>query len=148
MKLIDAIRSGDWSAAFAALDEGQDPNEPDEARDTPLLLAAASGNVELVKRLLAAGGEPMIRDAMGETPILKAAAYGPAAIVAALAGGSSEEDCALARTMLRGLPEPEPAPDPGRFAQGVATVAARTSKFFGDEKPQARMDRLERAKKR
>jgi ankyrin repeat protein len=56
-----AVHLGQRPMAEALLDSGANANTADEYGETPVTLAAASGDADLVKRLLAAGDAPAPR---------------------------------------------------------------------------------------
>jgi ankyrin repeat protein len=153
------VQRGDEREARRLLDAGADANELGPDQRTPLIEAAARGNVGLIRLLIDRGAEPGWKDAMEETALLKAAANGQRAAYDALWPLADEEERGLAKAFLSAsgqtwdapaLPLPPPPPpaepaQPGKLARGVATAASRVAKFFGDEVHAERMDRLERA---
>src|SRR6187401_3227265 len=54
-RLVDVVRSGDEGRALRMLDEGADPNQRDARGLTPLMWAAALGQIELATWLLDRG---------------------------------------------------------------------------------------------
>lgn len=151
------MQRGDEAEVQRLLDEGVDVNELGPEQRTPLIEAAALGQVALLRLLLKRGAEPAWKDAMEETALLKAAANGQRAAYEVLWPLASDEERGLAKAFLSAsgltwdVAPPAPPPDPrepekkDRFGRAVATAAARVSKFFGDEVHAERLDRLERA---
>ncbi|GAA4202494.1 hypothetical protein GCM10023074_37430 [Microbispora amethystogenes] len=65
----------------ALLDGGADPDAAEEGGWTPLLWAAANGNLESADVLLDAGADPDLPDEDGDTPLTLAALFGAYGIV-------------------------------------------------------------------
>ena len=65
MKLIDAIDRGDAGAIRGLLVEGINIKAADQDGVTFVMRAAAAGNAETVRLLLAAGADPSARDRHG-----------------------------------------------------------------------------------
>jgi ankyrin repeat protein len=151
------VERGDENEVRRLLEAGADANELGPEQRTPLIEAAARGQVALVKVLLAGGAEPAWKDETDETALLKAAANGHRGVYELLWQHAGEDERGLAQAFLRAsgvkwdVAPPGPPPDPkepekkDRFGRAVATAAARVSKFFGDEVHAERLDRLERA---
>jgi ankyrin repeat protein len=155
MSLIDAIRSGDLAQAKKLLDEGADPNEVGADGQTALMHAAGAGQTKLVERLLDAGAEPSLEDETGETALLKAAALGQRNVYALLAPLASEDERDTAAAYLRAAAQSAgeeaiagpPSEPPSSLRTRLVGAAARTAKFFGDENPSDRVERVDRAEK-
>lgn len=69
--LCEAIRNGEAAAARVLLSK-VDINAADPSGNTPLILAASSGNVEMIEAVLARGASLEIRGTRGFTPLLAA----------------------------------------------------------------------------
>lgn len=153
--LIQAVKQGDVAKVRALLSEGAFVDEAGPDGRTPLHEAAIAGNVEMVKTLLAAKADVTFKDEEKETAILKAAAHGHREVVNLLAPLASEDDRDMARAFLKhhanphALPprEEEPETTGDSVVRGTATFALRASAFFGSEKAQKQLDRIERAEK-
>jgi hypothetical protein len=126
-----------------------DPNDLDTEGQTPLMRAAAAGDRERVTALLADGADPSLVDGTGETALLKAAAGGHRGVYELLLPWAEDEerDTALAYLTASGKTNGPPSEGPSRTRSAVATIAARTAKFFGHEEPAERVERVERAEK-
>ncbi|CBJ25448.1 conserved unknown protein [Ectocarpus siliculosus] len=79
-------------ACRALLSAAADVHALDNRCRTPLALAAASGNVEIVEILLRAGADPRARDADGNTPLHFAFSYANVAVAAALSKEGGDQD--------------------------------------------------------
>ncbi len=152
MSLFDAVRAGDRPRLQAMLDAGADPNPFDAEGRTPLMIAAEQGDEPLVLALLDGGADPILTDRIGESALTKAAAHGHARIASLLYPHGSEDEQAMARTLLRvgtdffKLPRSAPPPvDPMR--RKLATASAYVSNKLGHTAPSERLERLERAEK-
>jgi ankyrin repeat protein len=153
MTLIAAVQAGDEAEVQRLIASGADVNELGEQGRTPLIEAAAKGDVRMVRVLLEAGAEPGWKDDMDETALLKAAAGGHREAYQVLFPLAGEDERGMARAFLgasaqdwaQAPPRPPPTEPENKLGRAVATVAARASKFFGDEAPAARMDRMDRA---
>jgi len=162
MTLYDAVQKQDLHQVRALLQDGADVNAPGPGGKTPLLEAAVQGNVALVTLLLEAKADPSLTDDERESPLLKAAAYGHREIVTLLVPHAPQEEVDMALAFLkahggsdealrpRAPPSPPPSqpPAPESGNRWLATVAARTAHFFGDESAGKRLERLERAEKK
>ena len=74
--VFQAIRSADFSALDPLLAAGGDVLQArDEAGDTPLMAAALTGDVAVVRRLLEAGADVNATNAAGVTPLMRAATF-------------------------------------------------------------------------
>ena len=70
LALLDAARRADWEQVAALVKAGANPNVTDELRRARVLpLAAAAGEVEIVRQLLAAGASVDVRGEHGLTPL-------------------------------------------------------------------------------
>lgn len=148
MSLFDAIAQRDLGALERALAQTKDVNQTGDGGSTPLIAAAQSGQLELVRRLLQAGAEPTWKDDAQETALLKAAANGHAAVVAVLLplAASDEQDLARAFLAANGAAQaPEYQYDGSGLQRKAVEVAARAAAFVGHEDPQERLDRVARA---
>jgi hypothetical protein len=126
-----------------------DPNDLDAEGQTPLMRAAAAGDLEQVTALLADGADPSLVDGTGETALLKAAAGAHRGVYELLLPWADEEERATAIAYLAaaGKTNGPPSEGPSRTRSTVVTLAARTAKFFGHEEPSERVERVERAEK-
>jgi hypothetical protein len=70
--LLEAVTTGEQAKIQALIKEGADVNTVDENGDTPLIIAARSGNVDAIGVLLAAGANRDVSNKGGETPGLAA----------------------------------------------------------------------------
>jgi uncharacterized protein len=152
MSLFDAVAAGDLARVEALLAGGADPNPFDAEGRTPLATAAENGHEELVRTLLAGGADPSLTDRMGESALTKAAAHGHGRVAALLYPHGSEDDQAMARTLLKvgtdffNLPRSQPEP-PDDFRRKLASAGAYLSSKLGDSNPAERLERLRRAEK-
>ena len=152
MSLFDAVLAGDLARVQALLDAGADPNPFDDEGRTPLMIAAENGREDLVLALLDGGTDPILTDRVGETALGKAAAHGHARIAALLYPHASEDDQLMARTLLKvgtdffNLPR-APPPPPDDFRRKLASASAYIAGKLGDDAPNQRLERLERAEK-
>ncbi|MGZ3460340.1 MAG: ankyrin repeat domain-containing protein [Archangium sp.] len=152
MSLFDAVAAGDRARVEALLASGADPNPFDAEGRTPLMLAAEKGLEALVQCLLAGGADPILTDRLGESALLKAAAHGHGRVAALLYPHASEDDQAMARTLLRvgtdffDLPR-SPPPPPDGLRRKLASAGAYLSSKLGDPAPSERLERLHRAEK-
>eukprot|EP00937_MAST-01D_sp_MAST-1D-sp2_P003946 g3946.t1 len=95
MPIHDAVEEGDAAAVRRLCGEaGADVNAGDPARNgtTPLLLAARTGRLEVVRLLLELGAQPDRSGAWGFTPLMYACIFSHTEVVAALleAGADAE----------------------------------------------------------
>lgn len=68
-KLYEAVVSGSFDDAIAALNAGADPNARNEQKQTALHLAASLGLVGFARLLLDRGADPNARNDQGQTPL-------------------------------------------------------------------------------
>ncbi|WNG32845.1 hypothetical protein F0U61_03855 [Archangium violaceum] len=152
MSLFDAVTAGDLARVEALLSSGADPNPFDSEGRTPLMVAAENGHEALVRTLLAAGADPILTDRMSESALIKASAHGHGRVAALLYPHASEEDQAMARTLLQvgtdffKLPREQPQP-PDDFRRKLASAGAYIAGKLGDNSPTERLERLHRAEK-
>lgn len=153
MSLFDAVTAGDLARVETLLAGGADANPFDAEGRTPLMLAAEQGREDMVQVLLAGGADPILTDRIGESALIKAAAHGHGAIAALLYNHASEEDQAMARTLLRvgtdffSLPRSPPPPPDNKLGRKLASAGAYVAGKLGDSAPAQRLERLFRAEK-
>ncbi|MDT0424533.1 ankyrin repeat domain-containing protein [Streptomyces evansiae] len=82
--LLAAARTGDADSVRRALADGADPEVRDEARRTPLLLAAQGDHVAAAQVLVAAGADPDAQDTRLESAWLATGVTGSVAMMRAL----------------------------------------------------------------
>jgi uncharacterized protein len=82
--LIWLVERGDVAGVEERLAGGADPTEVSRLGVTPLYLAAANGNVELIRLLVADGADANAVDAVGETMLMAAVGSGELSAVEAL----------------------------------------------------------------
>ena len=93
LALLHAARADDWPAVLAQLKAGANPNAVDaEWRGGVLARAAAAGQTEVVRKLLAAGADPDQRGEQGFTPLGAAALRGHALVVRLLLRHEADPD--------------------------------------------------------
>jgi ankyrin repeat protein len=78
------VERGDVAGVKDLLAAGSDPSQPTRLGVTPLYLAAANGNTELIRLLVDAGADPNARDRVGETMLMAAVTSGELEAVTAL----------------------------------------------------------------
>ena len=71
-EIINAVLAGDVAKTAALLKKGADCNSTNEEGSSLLMLAAGSGNLELVEMLIKSGAEVDATDARGWTALFKA----------------------------------------------------------------------------
>jgi ankyrin repeat protein len=76
MELLGAIADRDTPTALALLQAGVDPNAHDGDNRTALMYAAASGQLEIMKGLLAQRADPNLVTPDGTTALISAVLYG------------------------------------------------------------------------
>lgn len=83
--LFDAVESGDRVAAMRLLStKGADVNARGADGTTPIMYAAANGDLELVRALIKAGANVKLQNQLGTSAITEAAIIGSAPIIEAL----------------------------------------------------------------
>ena len=90
--LHSAVYHRDARVVNVLLEHGADPNRPDSAGQTPLFLAAGTGNVAVLAQLLSHGGDPSVRPPSGYTLLQTAAREGLPEAVAYLRRQGAELD--------------------------------------------------------
>lgn len=75
-QLIDAVKAGDAGKVGAALQAGANPGVVGEGGMTALMMAAADGQLEVVKALVASGADIHAKDDRGFTALM-CACYNP-----------------------------------------------------------------------
>ncbi len=79
--LLDAVESGDRTAALRLLAKGANPNAPGPDGTTPIMWAAANDDVELVRALVKAGANVGARNHFGTSALTEAATTGSAGVI-------------------------------------------------------------------
>src|SRR5215510_7918262 len=100
--LVDAVKSGDRSAALALLQQKVNVNTPEADGTTALHWAVQRDDVDLVERLIKAGANVNAKNDYGSTPMSEAALNGNAAVIDRLlkAGADVESPNADGQTAL------------------------------------------------
>jgi ankyrin repeat protein len=100
--LVDAVKSGDRSAAVELIDKRTDVNAAESDGTTPLHWAVHRNDLDLVDRLLKAGANVKAANDYGVTPMSEAAVTGNAALIERLlkAGADVESANADGQTAL------------------------------------------------
>ena len=100
--LIDAVKSGDRSAAIALIDRRADVNATEADGTTALHYAVHQDDVELARRLIRAGARVNTKNEFGATPMAEAAIIGNATMLGLLleAGADVESANADGQTAL------------------------------------------------
>nr|WP_255652128.1 ankyrin repeat domain-containing protein [Corallococcus sp. AS-1-12] len=153
VSLFDAVAAGDRAALSAQLDAGADPNPFDDEGRTPLMVAARSGQEDLVRVLLEAGADPTLPDSVGETPFVAAAAYGHLQVCALLFPHATSDEKDMARTLLKnqGVEEIPSRPSrpsevpPGGLRRKLASAGAYVTSKLGDDGATKRLERVLRS---
>jgi ankyrin repeat protein len=91
-RLVDAVRTGESSAAIALLQKRVDPNIAEADGTTPLHWATRNNDVNLMDRLLKAGAKATPANRYGITPIHLACENGSAAAVTRLLAAGVHPD--------------------------------------------------------
>jgi ankyrin repeat protein len=90
LPLVDAVKSGNTTAAVTLLAQGTDVNAAEPDGTTALHYAVHRGDVELVRRLLRAGARVNARNDYGATPMSEAAVVAEPAMIEALLGAGAD----------------------------------------------------------
>jgi uncharacterized protein len=100
--LVDAVKSGDRTAAMTMIDKRVDVNAAEADGTTALHWAVQQGDLELVQRLIRAGANVKAKNDYGSTPMSEAAVLARAPIIEALlkAGADVESANADGQTAL------------------------------------------------
>jgi uncharacterized protein len=100
--LVDAVKSGDKTAAIALIERRADVNVPESDGTTALHWAIHQNDVDLADRLLRAGAKVNAKNDYGATPMSEAAITGNAALIEKLlkAGADVESPNADGQTAL------------------------------------------------
>jgi len=100
--LVDAVKSGDRTAAMAMLDKRVDVNAAEADGTTALHWAVQRGDLDLVQRLIRAGANVKAKNDYGSTPMSEAAVLARPPILEALlkAGADVESPNADGQTAL------------------------------------------------
>ncbi len=85
--LHEAARLGHLVELERLIAAGAQPNAPDAAGRTPLMLAAINGHIDAVQRLLAAGANPSLVDREGLTALQHARRVGQERVAAVIEAG-------------------------------------------------------------
>src|SRR5262245_5736533 len=94
--LVDAVKSGDRSAALAMIERKVDVNAAEPDGTTALHWAVQRDDLELVERLLRAGASVKVRNEFGATPMSEAAIVGNAALIERLLAAGADVESANA----------------------------------------------------
>ncbi|WP_338872034.1 ankyrin repeat domain-containing protein [Myxococcus stipitatus] len=151
MSLFDAVLAQDAASLKSQLDAGADPNPFDDEGQTPLMVAARAGDVELMGLLLDAGADSSLTNAVGESAIILAAAHHHEEAVRLLAGSATDDEAAMVQALMAadasGSRSTPPAPPPDDFRRKLASAGAYVAGKLGDDGPAKRLERLLRAVK-
>lgn len=85
-----AIRMGRFHEALGLLERGADPRISTPNGNTPLILAAQGGMIEVVRSLLQRRADPNVRNSRGFSPLMMAAREGRTDIARALIEGGAD----------------------------------------------------------
>lgn len=86
------VRRGDSTYTRFLLAKGADPNLRDDKGNTPLMVAATSGEIELLQLLIAQGGNVNLANSSGETPLIRAVQRRDLPMARALLTAGSDPD--------------------------------------------------------
>ena len=93
-------QNGSAANGPAAAREGANPNAPNLAGETPLMTAAETGNLDVVKAMLAQGGDPNVKErTQDQTALMWAASEKHAAITQALIKAGRRRPRAIERRL-------------------------------------------------
>ena len=92
--LLDAVESGDRTAALRLLAKGANPNTPGPDGTTPIMWAAANDDTELVRALVKAGAKVDARNHFGTSALTEAATSGSASIIDVLLKAGADPNSA------------------------------------------------------
>lgn len=146
--LIEAAAAGNLELVELLLEAGAEPRWADSEKETALLKAAANGHRHVAAVLLPLAGEDEadlarsflkafgLTDGRSELPPERDAK----AKVAAAYGAAKPKVVGAVEGM-----KPKVAQTLDTVKQKAATFGARAAKFFGNEDPQERLDRIARA---
>jgi ankyrin repeat protein len=100
--LVDAVKSGDRTAAVTLISQRADVNAAETDGTTALHWAVHHGDLELTQRLIRAGAKVNVKNDYGSTPMSEAAVLGRADLIEALltAGADVESPNADGQTAL------------------------------------------------
>lgn len=90
--LVDLAKADNQQAAIALIDQHVNVNMPESDGTTALHWASHNGDVELVKRLIAAGADAKAKNQFGATPMSEAAFLGNVPIMGALLKAGADPD--------------------------------------------------------
>lgn len=106
------------------LNLGADPSRATQVGETPLLVAVAAGNMEVVRLLIARGAKPDQAGARGETPLARATRQKRTDIAEALiAAGAKPLPPRVAARGAGAEPEPEALPADAAAATGSSGIS-------------------------
>jgi uncharacterized protein len=94
--LVDAVKSGDKTAAIALIDRRVDVNAPEADGTTALHWAVHQNDLDLAERLLRAGAKVNAKNDYGATPMSEAAVSGNAEMIEKLLKAGAEVESANA----------------------------------------------------
>jgi ankyrin repeat protein len=102
LPLVDAVKSGDRTAALAMIEKRVDVNTPEADGTTALHWAIHQNDLDLADRLIRAGANVKAKNSFGATPMSEAALLGNAALLDKLlkAGADVESTNADGQTAL------------------------------------------------
>ena len=92
--LLDAVESGDRTAALRLLAKGANPNATGPDGTTPIMWAAANDDVELVRALVKAGANVGARNHFGTSALTEAATTGSASVIDVLLKAGADPNSA------------------------------------------------------
>jgi len=89
--LIKAVQKGDFTSAVVLLDEGMNPNII-ESGQSPLMIAARNGEIQITRALVAFGADVNLRNDDGTTALMLAARNGNTLVVEMLLKAGADAD--------------------------------------------------------